>query len=211
MVRISPLLPVAPASSVIFPDAEVTALFTVSAPVLRILIAPLPSVVMPFSPPANPIVSAWLLTKLNPPLPAYPASVRTVLLALVSVTEPASARADSDHTLIVPLWVILPSAEIKLSALPFPPLIAAFMRISLAALRVRGVSLDHEIGSTTVMVPAPVPLALVVDTVTEELASVDCNVATVSRESLTVPEARKGEPADAEVSAPTMPAAVAEA
>lgn len=138
----------------------------------------------------------------------------TLLLGLFNVTEPASAFADSDTTVIIPLllWVMLPPVVFKLSALPFPPLIAALMAIPLVALRVSGVSLSHVIGSTTVMKPLPVPLALVVDTMTDEPASKLSMVATVSRESLTVPDAMKVKgPVDAEVSVPTMPAAVAEA
>lgn len=130
------------------------------------------------------------------------------------MTEPASAFADSDTTVIIPLllWVMLPPVVFKLSALPFPPWIAALMKISPAALRVSGVSLDHVIGSTTLMKPVPVPSALVVDTVTDELASKNSMMETVSRESLTVPDAMKVKgPVDTEVSVPLMPAVVAEA
>jgi hypothetical protein len=55
------------------------------------------------------------------------------------------------------------------------PLIAALTRMSLSAIKLRLWALLQLTGSTTVMAPAPVSLALEVDTTTDEDPSALCS------------------------------------
>ena len=122
------------------------------------------------------------------------------------VDRTVSARADSVTTAMGAVWSMSPAAVRSSSRLPAPPVMAPLMRMPAAACSDRLVSLFHVTGSTTSMMPAPVPAALSVVTVTMLVASTACRVATVSSESPTAPEATK---VLADVSVPTMPAPVA--
>ena len=109
------------------------------------------------------------------------------------------------------VWLMLPEAVRNSSRLPFPPLMAPSISMPAVACRLKPVSLVHETGLTTRIMPAPVPAKLSVLTVTMLVASAASSVATLRSESLTGPEATKipSEMSLPEVSLPVMPAPVA--
>src|SRR5687767_3918888 len=69
-----------------------------------------------------------------------------------------------------------------------PVVIAAFKEILLAALSVKELALAHAIGLTTVMLPRPVPLVLLVVIITFAAASAEVRLAIVTKESGMAPD-----------------------
>src|SRR5579883_73599 len=95
-----------------------------------------------------------------------------------------------------------------------PVVIAASIAILFAAVNVSELALDQLIGSTTVILPVPVPLLLVVVTTTFVDPSAVSKLLVVSKESCTTPDAAKVSglvpvPVFALLSVPDIPAAVA--
>src|SRR5579871_728513 len=109
---------------------------------------------------------------------------------------------------VVMVFAAPPAVKVK------PPLVAvipASIAILFAAFNVKVLLLDQVTGLTTVMLPVPVPLALVVVTSTLELPRAVCKLATVRSESETAPDAANVLLLSvlALVLVPTMPAPVA--
>ena len=165
------------------------------------LIGPL-AVVIPATPSTVPIVSAFASVKLKPAAPAEPASVPTELLEFVRVTAPVALAANWE-AVIGAVCVMLPPASILtrlvvpvtpafrpmlppaviLNAPPPDELMGALTMMSVVAFSLSELPVLQLTGSTTLMKPAPVPTALAVVTVTDELSKRILKNGTVSRES----------------------------
>ena len=95
-----------------------------------------------------------------------------------------------------------------------PVVMAALIKILFAAVRVKEFPDDQETGSTTVIFPAPVPLAFVVVTITFDVPSAVVRLPVVNKESCMLPDDAKVSglpplPVSALESVPVMPAVVA--